>query len=202
MSSWADTEPHVPEDGTSQLQWLGQEGKTSWVEENYVCSAAHDRAIGNCGEERKCLVWGMRGVTQPDTAHTGCKTSDIYQALLAGWVQTGPRRNFKQVYFGLWVWSSHCELHSICEGADWYHPQLQFQFILEEFLWKYAQEKTTPTGLTECWWRLPSHIPNYMSVLFCQTVMTENSKYNVYSSGLQKPVCCFQQPSFGSWEFF
>lgn len=68
-----------------------------------MLSAAHDQPIGNSEEERKCAVWGMRGVTQPDTAHTGCKTSDICQALLTGQVQTTLRRNFKQVYFGLWV---------------------------------------------------------------------------------------------------
>lgn len=38
-------------------------------------------------------------------------------------------------------------------------------------------------------------------MLFCQAAMTEEDKYDVYSSGLQVPVCCMEQPRFSSWEF-
>lgn len=171
-------EPHVPAAVCS-----------AWDKgENFMGGRELDALSSTSSGNRK----SWRGKEMSSLGHERCQTAwdSTYwvknighlPALLAGQVQTTPRQNFKQVYLGLLVWSSHWELHPGCEGAERYHPQLPFQFILEEFLWKDAQDETAPIGLAECWWRLPSHIQNSLSVLFCQTVMTV--EHSVYSSGL------------------
>jgi len=63
----------------------------------------HLRGQHSNTEGKEMPVWDMRGVVQPDPAHTCCKTSDTYQVLLATAGQTAPKQDFKDVNFGLRV---------------------------------------------------------------------------------------------------